>query len=545
LRQPPHARLASGLTRFLVIVVVLLGCRAPRPPRATDVELPPGREVIPQPIVFGPVGESATAYNQPVAGAVPSTPLRDAVFAALDERVPGIARPLRDPRLDLAANDLADLADRGGALDAAVVEFAMRARGIVESTARPLLAHADTAEGVIAALELGDILTSGNVRIGVGGGGSAPVVVLVIHAALVTFPPTVPRFASARANILLRATLDRSLHAPSVTVSHDDDHRAVDHPMIAKLDRWTFETTLSCGEHVGTEWVLIEGHDVFDRLTRLALFPIECGTKPRETYRVEPRVSVPDDPIAIARHLRAVVDRERAGAGLLPLGGDLRLQAAADRTAALMRQLHTVEHRLAGTTNAQRLRDANVVPALAREATLHAPDLATAVEILMNERGYRELLIGPELTHAAVAVAFDARHEMYIAVELVRIVPPIDTARLTAAILVRINATRPADAQIATDPLLDEIAQRYALERSRGWSDESSMRFVRDDHRFVFGPFATMSRALTLLVTDDPQGVDLGPPTRYDMVGIAAVQSARNGALAGRVWVIVLYARER
>jgi hypothetical protein len=536
------------VTRALAIsVVVLLGCRAPRAPRVTDVELPPVHEVVPQPIVFGPIAEPATAYNQPVAGAVPSTPLRDAVFAALDERVPGIARPLRDPRLDLAGNELADLAERGGVLDAAVVDFAMRARGIVESTERPLVARADTAEGVIAALEpvLGDVLKAGNVRIGVGGGGSAPVVVLVIHAALVTFPPTVPRFAAARANILFRATLDPSLHAPSVTVSHDDDHRAVDHPMIAKLDRWTFETTISCGEHVGTEWVLLEGHDVFDRLTRLALFPIDCGTRPRETYRVEPRVAVVDDPIAIERHLRAVVDRERAAAGLSPLAGDLRLQAAARRTTGLMLQLRTVEHRLAGTTNAQRLREANLVPALAREATLHAPDLETAVEILMNERGYREQLVDPELTHAAVAVAFDAHHEMYIAIELVRIVPPIDTTRLTAAILARINATRPADEQTATDPLLDEIAGRYARERSRGWTDESSMRFVRDDHRFVFGPFATMSRALTLLVTDAPQSVDLGPPTRYDMLGIAAVQSARNGALAGRVWVIVLYARRR
>lgn len=535
------------MTRALACTIVaLLGCHAPRAPRVTEVELPPVHEVTPQPIVFGPVLEPATVYNQ-VTGVVATSPLRDAVFAALAERVPGTARPLRDPRLDLASDDLADLVQRGGRLDAAVVEFAMRARGIVESTERPLVARATTADSVIAALEpiLGDILKSGNVRIGVGGGGPTPVVVLVTHAALVTFPPTVPRFAPARANVALRATLDRSLHAPSVTVSHDDDHRAVDHPMIAKLDRWTFETTISCGEHLGTEWVLVEGHDVFDRLTRLALFPIDCGTRPRETYRVEPRVAVADDPIAVERRLRAVVDRERASAGLAPLRGDLRLQAAARQTTALMLQLHTVEHRLAGTTNAQRLRDANLVPALAREATLHAPDLETAVEILMNERGYREQLVSPELTHAAVAVAFDARHEMYIAIELVRVVPPIDTARLTSAILARINATRPPDEQIATDPLLDEIALRYALERSRGWSDESSMRFVRDDHRFVFGPFATMSRALTLLVADDPNGVDLGPPTRYDMLGIAAVQSARNGALAGRVWVIVLYARRR
>ena len=122
---------------------------------------------------------------------------------------------------------------------------------------------------------------------------------------------------------------------------------------------------------------------------------------------------------------------------------------------------------------------------------------------------------------------------------------PIDTAALTRGILARINAKRPTDAQIASDPALDKIALRYATERARGWSDATSIARVKGDHELVFGNFLTMHRALSLLLVADPATVDLGPDLPYDSVGIAAVQSQRNGALAGRLWVIVLYAKDR
>ena len=59
------------------------------------------------------------------------------------------------------------------------------------------------------------------------------------------------------------------------------------------------------------------------------------------------------------------------------------------------------------------------------------------------------------------------------------------------------------------------------------------------------GEFGFSWRALTLLLTDDPDKVDIGPDKEFDGVGVAALQAPRNGALAGRTFVIVIYARRR
>ena len=54
-----------------------------------------------------------------------------------------------------------------------------------------------------------------------------------------------------------------------------------------------------------------------------------------------------------------------------------------------MRSAERIDHDLGGTTMATRLRDAGLVPPSAREMTLHAADLATASELIMNEPAYR------------------------------------------------------------------------------------------------------------------------------------------------------------
>ena len=529
----------SGV-RYLALALV--ACSVPRATLIADVERPAIALPLAPPVVLGPLDDAATAYNAPATAA--TTPLRDAVFDGLRALARERGDPRRDARLDLASDDLVDLVARGGAPTPAAIDFVLHGRGVIEPSVRVLLAHGATAEAVLAELRepLGDSLFFGNARVGIGGGGDRPLLVIVTHAALVTLAPT-PRVLPAHGEATLDAVLDPRFHAPQLTLAHEDARGAVEHPLVWKADRYAFTATLACGAHTGTAWALIEARDDHEVVTRLALFPIACGQAPLDTYRVEAPARVPDD--EVAHRLAAIVNRERAAAGLGNLRGDLRADAAAHREVLLMQRAHSVAHALGGTTTTDRLRAANLIPPSALEATLHAPDVAAAAEILMNERSYRDILVRPEATHLGVAIAFDEHHELYIALELVQVAPVIDTRRLATQILARINAARAADEQLATDKILDRLADRYTHLRALGWSDAAASEVLKGDPDLVFGPFVAMRRALSLMLDDDVAKVDLGARGPYNGLGISVAQSPRNGALAGRVWVMILYAKRR
>jgi hypothetical protein len=71
------------------------------------------------------------------------------------------------------------------------------------------------------------------------------------------------------------------------------------------------------------------------------------------------------------------------------------------------------------------------------------------------------------------------------------------------------------------------------------------VQLVRDDAQFVYSGYGPIRRALTLLLSDSPDKVDLGPPQpwEYDGVGLGIAQAPRDGALAGRVWVVLLFGK--
>ncbi|MEP6865291.1 MAG: hypothetical protein ABJE66_32030 [Deltaproteobacteria bacterium] len=61
------------------------------------------------------------------------------------------------------------------------------------------------------------------------------------------------------------------------------------------------------------------------------------------------------------------------------------------------------------------------------------------------------------------------------------------------------------------------------------------------DPEFDFGAYGFTWRALTLLLDDDIAKIDLGPDKKpFSGVGLPAMHAPRNGALAGRTYVIVL-----
>lgn len=433
----------------------------------------------------------------------------------------------RDPRLDQVANDLASLPDPR---HRPAVETALHARGVLEQASLIVVARDE------ASLDFGKSLAASNARVGIAGGGARPVVAIVIHTAQVELPE-LPRALAAGDTLPLHGALASWLHAPAITVTYEDDPDDVVHPVIWKTDRYQFDTAIECGAHLGAMWILIEAsEDDTDEVRGLALFPISCGGPPEDLYRIEPHLD--GDPVPA---LASVIDRERTRLGLRTLAGDLRATRAAQAQVALK----SVKHGDAVT----RMRDAGLIPLTMREATLHAPDTTAAAEILLNTPGYRELLALPELTHIGIAIARDAHGELYVAIELVQIVDPVDTDKITAELLARINAATIHEEPLLNDTTLRGLAVHYTRLRSAGWSDAMSYIGFTDDGDTNFGPYKAIHRALGLLLDGNSGKVDLDLPPHFDKlgtrVGISVVQSPRNGPLAGRVWVIILYGAQR
>ncbi|MFT3696345.1 MAG: hypothetical protein QM831_24610 [Kofleriaceae bacterium] len=538
--------------RWAVVVScagALAGCAgAPTAHMIPDVERPAVHVVLAMPVMFGPVAKPATSWNQ-VIDAPPSTPARDQIFGALRAEAAGKGDPVRDPRLDLVAGDFADLIARGGEIDHGVEDFALGSRGVPESMYSLLVSTATTPEAAVAEItpKLEVALHFGNVHVGVGGGDGKPFVVAIIHTSLVTLPPTVPRVLPAKGEITFRAPVDSSLHAPRVTVAFDDDR---DHPQTPKLtpvDRVTFETTLSCGDHTGAMWVSVEACDDKNAVQRLLLFPIACATPLDVSYRVEPRKNIAA--ADLATRLSAIINRDREEAHQNALQGDLRADLAAHDATELMKKTGRVAHEWATSTTLGRLRDEGLLATITLEATMHAKDLAAASEILLNNRGYKEMILKPEPTHIGINVLPDGQGEYFIAVELVQIIEPIRLDRVEEDMMRRIDARRSdydrKHAPLRRDKFLDRFALKYAYARARGWRDEVAMDAIQHDVNFRYGPYKNTWRAITLLLDDDPSKVDIGPERAFHGIGIAAVQAPRNGALAGRTFVIVLYGTYR
>jgi uncharacterized protein YkwD len=522
-------------------LLVLAACSAtPTAHMIAEVERPPERAQLAAPVVFGPIAKPASVYNEAVA-AVPSTEARDAIFTALANGHE------RDARLDVVSGELAALLASGGIADDDLVEFALHAHGIPEPMYSLLISRAATADAAIAELQpqLLDAVRVANAHVGIGGGDGQPFVVAIIHTSLVTLPPTIPRMLPAHGSFVFSAPVDNSMHSPRITVSYDDDREARDHPPLHQLDPVTYEATIACGDHKGNLWMLVEGFDVKNIAHSLLLLPVSCAEPLETTYRIEPRANtnVAQTPVALEKRLAAIINRERAAANVAVLSGDLRADNAAGIETNLMRSQHTVEH--ADTIG--RLRDEGLLAPFTLEATLHAKDLATASEILLNHRGYREMLSQPEPTHIGISIQFDEAHQLFIAIELVSVVPKIDTDRIAQNMIERIDARRPEivrkerPLKLVHDPALDHMAEKYIRNRVRGWSDKNVADALQHDTEQAFSAYKFSWRALTLLLDDDPSKVDIGPDKPFDGVGISVMQAPRNGALAGRTYVIVIY----
>ena len=441
----------------------------------------------------------------------------------------------RDARLDAVAGDLAAVVANGAALDDdGLVEFVMHAHGVIEPAARVIAVRGQSPAELVATAtaQLGDSLFYGSVHVGIAGG-----IVMITHRALVTLL-AVPRFVPAHGDFELEGVLDPGFHAPRVTITHDD--RSVDHPAVTSHAA-EFRAPFACGAHAGTQWVLIEGCDDNNVVYRLALVPISCGITPAATFRVEPLVNATT--ADLETRLDLIINRERAAATRLPLVvADPRARLAAITYAQTMGAAASVSHELGGTTPAMRMRSAGLIPPFMLEATLQAATLARASEILMNDPVYRADLVSPSITHVGVGVVRDAHGELYVAIELVQIAPAIDPVNVRQVLLDNIRASSPMGMNSKIDRLLQKLATRYARDLAAGWREDTLWVATTKDVNLAFARYKHAKKSTVVVL--DPSKLDVRGiigDRRFHELGIGVAQSGRNGALAGRIWVVVFF----
>ncbi len=507
--------------RAAIACVLLAACR-PSPPRVVHAP-DPDRVVEPlaPPVTFGPIAHPATVYNEPVPLAAPD-PALDEVFAGLVDGARGRGTLDRDPRLDLASAELAALARQGVPVSGGVVDFALRAHGVVEAAA--LTATGATATELAG--KLGDALAFGNVSIGLG--GHDPMVAIVVYASPILLG-AVPRFVAADASVEIGGTLDPGFHEPHVAITHDDG--TIERPAVGVTDA-AFIARFDCRGHRGAQWLAVEATGA--RATPHVLVPIACGAPPPASYQTEPSANLATT--APERRLVALIDRERIAAGVPPLGIDPRAEAAARAYATVMAHDHSIVHLLRGTTPIGRLRDAGLVPSRSAETTMHAESLGHAAELLLDDTSYRANAIDPRPTRIGLALAPDQTGGLFVAIEYVRVEPPLAIAARTRELEARLHAHA---LRSAPTRALHEAAQWYADQLALGWRDETVRAVFWQTYSLESLHVRDIGAAI--LGNDTAEAaIDRLPAKSLLTYGIGVTQSARDGAFAGRVTIVIL-----
>jgi uncharacterized protein YkwD len=521
--------------------MILAGCATSGTPFVTRpaVDAPPVIEPLAPAVTFGPVAQPAERYEEPLATQPAPDPISDEIYA-------GLPQAARDPRLDLAAAELAEVSAQGVSLADDVVAFALHAHGVVEHGQVFVAFGATAGDRLHDVLPgLGDRLAYPNARVGIGGRADRSVLVVAYTtpAHLIGVPRNVP------GGFELHFKLDRPYEKPHVTVTSNDG--SVTNSSIRLVDG-VYRASIPC-LHPGEQWISLTAADT---PAPLAVVPIGCRQPPEPTFRVEPDVNLKTTDIA--RRLTALINRERLAAGLAPLSADPAATLAAQRYTEVMRRHRDPAHDLESSTPNTRLAAFGRIPPLLDETTLVADDLRHATDDLLDDPMYRKQVVTPETTHLGLGVTFGPGGELFAVIDYLQIHPAVDPIALeittTQQILTSGRTRRTVKGPVGRgvklktyvegppkiDPDLTKLARRYAADLARGWRSDS----VAAAATTAFREETQRYKAITRVIDQGEKDwrTELQPGQVVDNIGVGVAQAARDGALCGRVFRVVLVA---
>jgi uncharacterized protein YkwD len=369
----------------------------------------------------------ARLYNDPSPGRPrPGLVTRICEATAEVAQRGGHEPPHHDARLDEAAADISRRLIAGGAPNLDLIQSTLWLHGIVEPSARFLMA--DTTSGNDAAIaslvadQLQPLVADGRVR-RIGAGlfpvAGAMRVLVLLQESFVELRPT-PRALADAETVLLQGQLLSPYRQPELEVTAPDGRVS---QLPARIDGTQFSATFSCGLAPGRWQIEINGHGETGP-TVLANFPFYCGVPaPTEPPTFSGKLDderLSDAPSAEAAMLR-LLNQDRAVYGLRPLTLDAKLSEVA-RAHALDCQTNDFVGHISPRTGGpwDRVRRAGLAFAVVRENVARTFSPGEAERGLMNSPGHRDNLLNHDTTLVGIGAVVSppkagGRRELYVA----------------------------------------------------------------------------------------------------------------------------------
>jgi uncharacterized protein YkwD len=369
--------------------------------------------VVPSALI--PAAPAASLYASR-ADPARAAPAEDGLRAAILDDARAAARrakrppPVADARLDWAMTDLARNV-RGDDLPALeAVDFLLAHYGIVEPSPHLLLARAtagaDDQIRAHARAEIDAVLRAGAIgRIGVGidRAGADVYVAVGLQETHLDLLASIPRRLPHGGRAAISARIDSSYGAAELVITAPDGHVREDAPS-AQANRLASE--LHCGSD-GRYQVEIAAAGLAGPAV-LANFPVYCGVAP--PVELPRGAGVPPgtaDPDQAERQMVALVNRDRARAGLPPLAADPRLAAVARAHSRDMADHDFVGHVSPRTGTAMdRVHRGGLAPALVLENVGRAYGAEEAENGFLSSPGHRGNLLDPRARALGVGIVF-------------------------------------------------------------------------------------------------------------------------------------------
>jgi uncharacterized protein YkwD len=360
-----------------------------------------------------PASTALGAYTTapPRRGGPSRDPLRDAIVEDARAAARGAGRPppAADPRLDWAMTDLARHlgADELPALEA--VAFLLSHYGLIEPSPHFFFARAsvgtDAEIRARAREEFAAALHAGAVgRIGVGIDRSGPEVRVVagFQETPLVLAAAISRRLRSGAKVRVAARIDAAYRDPELVITSPDGRvqeaqrargRALSGALRCAADgRYQIEVVATGA--VGP--------------TVLANFPVYCGVPPPAVWQGSVGMHQGSaDPVLAEQEIVALVNRDRARAGLPPVTADPRLAAIARAHCHDMIDHDFVGHLSPRTgTSMDRVRRAGLQPDIVFEnvGRAYSPDQAESG--FLGSPGHRGNLLDPRARRIGVGVVF-------------------------------------------------------------------------------------------------------------------------------------------
>lgn len=510
---------------------------------------------------FTPRGASPARYNDAAdAQGVPSSPLADAIVAAVQQGATAAGDPVPQPdaRLYGVAQDLADFLASGELPPYAAIEFALSFHGLIEPSPEIILLEGDErapeqlAQAVLE--KLPQSLARGDFgRIGVGivhGEGTTVRAVLALQQIGLDTDPF-PRTAAVGGSVKVRGQVRAPFGDPSLFVTGAGGQ--VEKLPLVRDGGAGFRAEIGCPSE-GRRQVEVIGRGPAG-VTVLANFPIYCGSEPPRTLALVTPDGT-DESYADAgeaeKLIFAQLNRDRAAHDLAPLTWDERAASIARAHSADMQEHDFVAHVSPRTGNAgDRAKAAGLGSPLLLENVARAYSPSEVEAGFMNSPGHRANVLSKEATHVGIGVVIgrevNGKRELYVTQMFFRIPPhlPLGQARQQAEAALASARKAAGLNPVHVDKDLEAIAQELAEGLARGENKDKAAQ--RADRRTepLAGRFSSVTTVV--VVVGDPSGFTddsvLDARARSYGLGLAQGRHAEMGEDA--YYVVVLLGRPR